>query len=101
MKSRVEHMAVVAPVCSKHDNNALVFRRRLLQSLFDFGVRICALVVNYFLLWIGLRYRLTKTDSARCYSERESQHQNPLMDVHSDLLHLRGNVRVYAGKHLA
>src|ERR1700676_2068752 len=93
MKSRIEHVAVVAPVCSKHDNDALVFRCSLLQSLFDFSVRIGAFGVNVFLLWS----RLTKADSARCYRERETQHQNPPIEVHLDLLHLRGNARVYAG----
>src|SRR5882762_5257286 len=82
MKSRIQHVAVVAPVCSKHNDDALVFRCSLLQSLFDFGVRIGAFGVNLLLLWI----RLTKADSARCYSERETQHQNPSIEVHLDLL---------------
>src|SRR6267378_3400228 len=83
MKSRIEHVAVVAPVCSKHKDDALVFRCSLLQSLFDFGVRIGACGVNLLLLWS----RLTKADCARCYAERETQHQNPPIEVHLDLLH--------------
>src|SRR6266404_7365583 len=82
MKRRIEHVAVVAPVCSKHDNDALVFRCGLLQSLFDFGVRIGAFGINFRLLWS----RLTKADSARRYSESKTQHQNPPIRVHSDLL---------------
>src|ERR1700686_1016122 len=81
MKSRIEHVAVEAPVCSKHDNDALLFRCSLLQSLFDFGVRIGAFGVNLLLL----RSRLTKADSAPgCDSE--TQHQNPPIEVHLDLL---------------
>src|ERR1700675_2310630 len=84
MKSRIEHVAVVAPVCSKHDNDALVFRCSLLQSLSDFGGRIGAFGVNLLLL----RSRLTKAESAPgCDSERETQHQNPPIEVHLDLLH--------------
>jgi len=33
MKSLVEHMAVVAPVCAKHEDDTLVFRARLLSEL--------------------------------------------------------------------
>src|SRR6202521_3589174 len=83
MKSRIEHVAVVAPVCSKHDNHALMFRCSLLQSLFDFGARIGAFGVNVFLFFSR---SLAKTDCARCYSERETQHQNPPIEVHLDLL---------------
>src|SRR5208282_2945630 len=80
MKSCIEHMAVVAPVCSKHDNDALVSRRGLLQSLFDFGVRIGAFVVNFF-LFLG---RLAKTERAgRGYRHCQSQHPNPTVEVHS------------------
>src|SRR6202521_4870308 len=83
MKSRIKHVAVVAPVCSEHDDDALMFRCSLLQSLFDFGVRIGAFGVNLLLL----RSRLTKADSAPgCDSERETQHQNPPIEVHLDLL---------------
>src|SRR5258706_5743790 len=85
MKSRIEHVAVVAPVCSKHNDDALVLRCSLLQSLFDFGVRIGGFGVNFILFW----FRLTKKDSARHYGERETQHQNPPIDVHFDLLHER------------
>ncbi len=59
-----------------------MFRCSLLQSLFDFGVRIGFFGVNFFLLWS----RLTKAYSARCYSECETQHQNPPREVHLDLL---------------
>src|ERR1700675_143806 len=85
MKSRIEHVAVVAPVCSKHDDDALVLRSGLLQSLFDFGVRIGFFGVNVLLLWS----RLAKADSARCYGQCETQHQNPPIEVHLDLLHSR------------
>src|SRR3981189_377694 len=83
MKSRIQHVAVVAPVCSKHNDDALVFRCSLLQSLFDFGVRIGAFGVNLRFLWS----RLTKADAARRCSEHETQHQNPPIEVHLDLLH--------------
>ncbi len=60
MKGRIEYVAVITPVCSEDDNDALVLSRRFLQRLFDFGVRIGGLVVNDF-VFCG---RLTKTDSA-------------------------------------
>src|SRR5260221_13978153 len=85
MKSRIEHVAVVAPVCSKHNDDALVLRCSLLQSLFDFGVRIGGFGVNFILLG----FRLTKRDSARHYGERETQHQNPPLEGHFDLLRER------------
>src|SRR4029077_1060470 len=82
MKSRIEHVAVEAPVCSKHDNNALVFCCRFLQSLFDFGMRIGAFGINFRFLW----RRLTKTGSAPCcYNKRDTQYQNLPIAVHLDL----------------
>src|ERR1700724_2309827 len=82
MKSRIDPVAVVTPVRSKHDNDALVFRSSLLQSVFDFGVPIGFFGVNFLLLGS----RLTKADRARCDSERETQHQIPAIEVHLDLL---------------
>ncbi len=61
MKGLIEHVAVKAPVCSKHDNHALVFGGGFRQSLFDLGARIGAFVVNV----LRLCSRLAKADSAR------------------------------------
>jgi hypothetical protein len=55
MKCGIEHVAVKAPVCSKHQNDALVFRCGPLESLFDFGPRIGLFVVNvfvFFTVWL-------------------------------------------------
>ena len=54
MKSVIQHVAVKAPVRSKHDNHALVFRSCPFQSLFNFGMRVGSLGINLFLLCRGL-----------------------------------------------
>jgi hypothetical protein len=60
MKGLIEHVAVVTPVGSEHDNDALVAYFRFLQSLFDFSTRVGLLVVNVFLFF----NRLTSANRA-------------------------------------